>query len=78
MWLKNRWGNVDAFSLLSRDHSKLGVLFRVPSKSPDGWQSLVRFPFIQVGTPGVFNTVADFYVLGSEARPPPDCGEQLV
>ena len=41
-------------------------------KSPDGWQSQVRFPFIQVGTPGVFNITADLGVLGIEVRPIPE------
>jgi acetylornithine deacetylase/succinyl-diaminopimelate desuccinylase-like protein/gamma-glutamyl:cysteine ligase YbdK (ATP-grasp superfamily) len=39
--------------------------------SPDGWQSQVRFPFIQAGTPGVYNVTADLGVLGVEVRPIP-------
>ncbi len=39
--------------------------------SADGWQSQARFPFIQVGTPGVFNVTADRGVLGVEVRPIP-------
>jgi acetylornithine deacetylase/succinyl-diaminopimelate desuccinylase-like protein len=39
---------------------------------PAGWQSQVRFPFIQVGTPGVFNIAADLGVLGIEVRPIPE------
>ncbi len=39
--------------------------------SPDGWQSQVRFPFIQVGTPGVYNVTASEAILGIEARPIP-------
>ena len=39
--------------------------------SPDGWQSQARFPFIQVGTPGVYNVTADYGVLGAEIRPIP-------
>ncbi len=34
----------------------------------DGWQSQVRFPFIRVGTPGIYNINADFGVLGVEVR----------
>ncbi|MCF6277946.1 MAG: M20/M25/M40 family metallo-hydrolase, partial [Anaerolineales bacterium] len=36
--------------------------------SPDGWQSQVRFPFIQIGTPGVYNITAEHGVLGVEVR----------
>ncbi len=39
--------------------------------SPDGWQSQARFPFIQVGTPGVYNVTADFGLVGVEVRPIP-------
>jgi len=39
---------------------------------PDGWQSQARFPFMQVGTPGVFNVAADVGVLGVEVRPTPE------
>jgi succinyl-diaminopimelate desuccinylase len=39
--------------------------------SSDGWQSQARFPFIQVGTPGVYNVTADRGVLGVEVRPIP-------
>ncbi len=39
--------------------------------SPDGWQSQLRFPFIQVGTPGVYNVTPSEAVLGIEARPIP-------
>lgn len=36
--------------------------------SSDGWQSQVRFPFIQIGTPGIYNITADHGVLGVEIR----------
>jgi succinyl-diaminopimelate desuccinylase len=39
--------------------------------APDGWQSQVKFPFIQVGTPGVYNISADVGRLGVEIRPIP-------
>jgi acetylornithine deacetylase/succinyl-diaminopimelate desuccinylase-like protein/gamma-glutamyl:cysteine ligase YbdK (ATP-grasp superfamily) len=39
--------------------------------SADGWQSQTRFPFIQVGTPGVYNVTAELGVLGVEVRPIP-------
>jgi succinyl-diaminopimelate desuccinylase len=37
----------------------------------DGWQSQVKYPFIQVGTPGIFNISPDTGVLGVEVRPIP-------
>ncbi len=37
-------------------------------KSPDKWQSQIRFPFVQVGTPGVYNITPDYGVLGVEIR----------
>ena len=39
--------------------------------SPDGWQSQAKFPFIRVGTPGVYNVTAAEGVLGVEIRPIP-------
>lgn len=46
-----------------------GILGRhLTLSSPDGWQSQARFPFIQVGTPGVYNVTADFGLLGVEVR----------
>lgn len=35
------------------------------------WKSQAKFPFIQVGTPGVYNITADQGVLGVEVRPIP-------
>ncbi len=40
-------------------------------KSEDGWQSQVRFPFINVGTPGLYNVTASEGILGVEIRPIP-------
>ncbi len=40
-------------------------------KSSDGWQSQARFPFIQVGEPGVYNITPDRGVIGVEVRPIP-------
>ena len=49
-----------------------GILGRyLTLSSPDGWQSQAKFPFIQVGTPGVYNITADQGVLGVEVRPVP-------
>jgi succinyl-diaminopimelate desuccinylase len=47
-------------------------------KSADGWQSQARFPFINVGTPGVYNVTAAEGILGVEIRPiPQDDVERL-
>jgi succinyl-diaminopimelate desuccinylase len=40
-------------------------------KSTDGWQSQAKFPFIKVGTPGVYNVTAAEGILGVEIRPIP-------
>jgi len=39
--------------------------------SSDGWKSQVRFPFIQVGTPGVYNLTPAHGLIGVEVRPIP-------
>ena len=49
-----------------------GILGRhLTLSSSDGWQSQAKFPFIQVGTPGVYNITADYGVIGVEVRPIP-------
>jgi acetylornithine deacetylase/succinyl-diaminopimelate desuccinylase-like protein len=40
-------------------------------KAADGWQSQAKFPFIHVGTPGVYNITAGEGILGVEIRPIP-------
>ncbi len=40
-------------------------------KSADGWQSQAKFPFINVGTAGVYNVTAAEGILGVEIRPIP-------
>ncbi len=58
--------------LLSARGALIGILGRhLTLSSPDGWQSQARFPFIQVGTPGVYNVTADQGLLGVEVRPIP-------
>jgi succinyl-diaminopimelate desuccinylase len=37
-------------------------------ESRDGWQSQARFPYIQVGTPGIYNVTPDIGLLGVEIR----------
>jgi len=40
-------------------------------RDEDAWRSQARFPFIQAGTPGVYNITAGRGVLGVEVRPIP-------
>jgi len=40
-------------------------------KAADGWQSQAKFPFINVGTTGVYNVTAAEGILGVEIRPIP-------
>jgi succinyl-diaminopimelate desuccinylase len=57
--------------LLARS-AVIGILgSHLTLSSPDGWQSQARFPFIQVGTPGVYNITASEAILGVEVRPIP-------
>ena len=53
--------------------SALNELFakHLTLKSPDGWQSQAKFPFINVGTPGIYNVTAAEGILGIEIRPIP-------
>ncbi len=44
---------------------------RLTLNSSDGWQSQLRVPFIQVGTPGMYNVTPESGVLGVELRPIP-------
>lgn len=40
-------------------------------KASDGWQSQAKFPFINVGTTGIYNVTASEGILGVEIRPIP-------
>jgi len=44
---------------------------RLTLSSPDSWKSQLRFPYIQVGTPGIYNVTADLGLFGVEVRPIP-------
>lgn len=58
--------------LLSARAGVIGLLGRhLTLSSIDGWCSQARFPFIQIGTPGVYNVSADLGTLGVEVRPIP-------
>lgn len=51
---------------------------RLTLSSPDSWQSQAAFPFVQVGTPGIYNISAGTGLLGVEVRSiPQDRLEEL-
>ena len=54
---------ISARSALNEIFTKLLTL-----KSSDGWQSQAKFPFINIGTPGVYNVTAAEGILGVEIR----------
>ena len=66
-------GGADLTERLLSAREALRELFakRLTLKAPDGWQSLARFAYIQVGTPGVYNITPDLGHLGVEIRPIP-------
>jgi succinyl-diaminopimelate desuccinylase len=66
-------GGADLTERLLGAREALRELFakRLTLKSADGWQSLARFAYIQVGTPGIFNITPDRGALGAEIRPIP-------
>ena len=66
-------GTGDLSEKLIAARSALNEIFarHLTLKSPDGWQSQAKFPFIRVGTPGVYNITAGEGILGVEIRPIP-------
>ena len=66
-------GTGDLSEKLIVARSALNELFaqHLTLKSADGWQSQAKFPFINVGTPGVYNVTAAEGILGVEIRPIP-------
>ncbi len=66
-------GTGDLSEKLIAARSALNEIFakHLTLKSPDGWQSQAKFPFITVGTPGVYNVTAAEGILGVEIRPIP-------
>ena len=66
-------GTGDLSEKLIAARSTLNEIFasHLTLKSSDGWQSQVKFPFINVGTPGVYNVTAGEGILGVEIRPIP-------
>jgi acetylornithine deacetylase len=66
-------GTGDLSERLINAHSALNEIFakRLTLKAADGWQSQAKFPFINVGTVGVYNVTAAEGILGVEIRPIP-------
>lgn len=66
-------GTGDLSDKLIAARSALNEIFakHLTLKSSDGWQSQAKFPFISVGTPGVYNVTAGEGILGVEIRPIP-------
>ena len=66
-------GTGDLSDKLISARSALNEIFarHLTLKAADGWQSQAKFPFISVGTPGVYNVTAAEGILGVELRPIP-------
>ncbi|HNN13040.1 MAG TPA: M20/M25/M40 family metallo-hydrolase [Anaerolineales bacterium] len=66
-------GTGDLSEKLIAARSALNEIFakHLTLKAADGWQSQAKFPFITVGTPGVYNVTAAEGILGVEIRPIP-------
>lgn len=66
-------GGSDLSEKLIAARSALNEIFakHLTLKSSDGWQSQAKFPFINVGTPGIYNVTAGEGILGVEIRPIP-------
>jgi acetylornithine deacetylase/succinyl-diaminopimelate desuccinylase-like protein len=66
-------GTGDLSEKLIAARSALNEVFakHLTLQSEDDWQSQAKFPFINVGTPGVYNVTAAEGILGVEIRPIP-------
>ncbi|NOH02508.1 MAG: M20/M25/M40 family metallo-hydrolase [Chloroflexi bacterium] len=66
-------GTGDLSEKLIAARSALNEIFakHLTLKAVDGWQSQAKFPFINVGTPGIYNVTAGEGILGVEIRPIP-------
>jgi acetylornithine deacetylase/succinyl-diaminopimelate desuccinylase-like protein len=63
-------GSSDLTETLVRVRGALARIFAecLTLTSADGWQSQARFPFVNVGTPGVYNITPSEGILGVEVR----------
>jgi len=59
---------------LFKAQSDLSEIFSVhlSLRNHDQWKSQVKFPFIKIGTPGIYNITADYGALGIEIRALPE------
>jgi succinyl-diaminopimelate desuccinylase len=66
-------GTGDLSEKLITARSTLNEIFakHLTLKAADGWQSQAKFPFINVGMPGIYNITAGEGILGVEIRPIP-------
>ncbi len=73
-------GTGDLSEKLIAARSALNEIFaqHLTLKSSDGWQSQAKFPFINVGTPGIYNVTAGEGILGVEIRPIPQDDVQVL
>jgi succinyl-diaminopimelate desuccinylase len=67
-------GTGDLSEKLIAARSALNEIFakHLTLKAADGWQSQAKFPFINVGTPGIYNVTAGEGILGVEIRSIPE------
>src|SRR5215208_1625204 len=67
-------GTGDLSEKLITARSALNEIFakHLTLKAADGWQSQAKFPFINVGTPGIYNVTAGDGILGVEIRSIPE------
>lgn len=67
-------GTGDLSEKLIVARAALGEIFKqhLTLMSSNGWQSQARFPFVHIGTPGVYNVAAAEGILGVEIRPIPE------
>ena len=63
-------GTGDLSERLIASRSALNEIFakHLTLKAADGWQSQAKFPFISVGTPGIYNVTAGEGILGVDIR----------
>ncbi|HLO14090.1 MAG TPA: M20 family metallopeptidase, partial [Anaerolineales bacterium] len=73
-------GTGDLSEKLIAARSALNDIFakHLTLKANDGWQSQAKFPFINVGTPGIYNVTAAEGILGVEIRPIPQDDVQVL
>jgi succinyl-diaminopimelate desuccinylase len=64
--------------LQARQELKFLLAEHLTLQSSDSWKSQARFPFIQIGTPGIYNVTPDLGLLGVEVRSIPQDNLQTL